>query len=46
MAAHASAQGTEYSWEIVSDVENKASWHVGMHDAVHFKATDVIEQPY
>ena len=46
MAAHASAQGTEYSWEIASDVENKASWHVGMHDAVHFKAADVIEQSY
>jgi hypothetical protein len=46
MVSCASAQGTEYSWEIVSDRENKASWHVGMHDAVHFEATDVTEQPY
>jgi hypothetical protein len=46
MASCASAQGTEYSWEFVSDRENKASWHVGMHDAVHFEATDVTEQPY
>jgi hypothetical protein len=46
MAPLASAQGTEYSWEIVNDVEDKASWHVGRHDAIHFKATDVTEQPY
>jgi hypothetical protein len=46
MSSCASAQGTEYSWEIVSDREDKASWHVGMHDAVHFEATDVTEQPY
>lgn len=42
----AGAQGTEYSWEIVNDVLNKASWHVGLHDAVHFKGTRVVEQPY
>lgn len=46
MAPCAGAQGTEYSWEIVNDTEDKASWHVGKHDAVYFKATDVIEQPY
>ena len=46
MAPCAGAQGTEYSWEIVNDTEDKASWHVGKHDAVHFRATDVIEQPY
>lgn len=46
MAACASAQGTEYSWEVVSDSEDKASWHVGMHEAIHFKASDVTEQPY
>ena len=46
MAACASAQGTEYSWEIVCDAEGTASWHVGRHDAVHFMAADVTEQPY
>ena len=46
MAPCAGAQGVEYSWVIVNDYENKASWHLGKHDAVHFKATDVIEQPY
>jgi hypothetical protein len=46
MAPLASAQGAEYSWEIVDHVEDKASWHVGRRDAVHFKATDVTEQPY
>ena len=46
MAPCAGSQGTEYSWEIVNDFEDKASWHVGKHDAVHFKATDVTEQPY
>lgn len=46
MAPCAGAQGTEYSWEIVNDVLNKASWHVGLHDAVHFRGTSVVEQPY
>jgi hypothetical protein len=46
MTACAGAQSSEYSWEIINDLENTASWHVGKHDAVYFKATDVTEQPY
>lgn len=46
MTASASAQGAEYSWEIIDHENNVASWHVGGHDTVHFSADDVLKQPY
>lgn len=46
MTSYAGTQGAAHSWEIVSDFANEASWHVGEHEAVHFEALDVTEQPY
>lgn len=46
MTSYAGTQCAEHSWEIVSNFAYKASWHVGEHEPVHFKATNVIGQPY
>lgn len=46
MISYASVQGAGYSWEIICDEADQASWHVGEHDAVHFVAGDVISQPH
>jgi hypothetical protein len=45
MASCAGAQGAEYSWEVVTDLEVKGVWHAGDHDAVRFDSDFVIGFP-